>query len=82
MRGVLRAAQLSEHVVVTGGTGPRHKVSLDFYQVISFLVQVLQYEETAKAWTEIGKTKRRSSPAVVPVDVSQYCPGWYCWSDK
>jgi len=61
MRGVLRAAQLSEHVVVTGGTGPRHKV--------------LQYEETAKAWTEIGKTKRRSSPAVVPVDVSQYCPG-------
>ena len=79
----LRAARLLGHVVVTGGSRDgatsRQEVSLDFYQlsVISFHVQVLQYEETTGAWSEIGKMKKaRWYHAVVAVvDVSLFCPG-------
>jgi len=70
--GSLRAARLSEHVVVIDE--PRR--------------ELLQYEETAKAWSKIGRMKKlRSWPAVVSVDVSQYCPAdckvedWSSWSD-
>ena len=44
---------------------------------------MLQYEETTGAWSEIGKMKKaRNYHAAVEVDVSLFCPGWYCWSDK
>ena len=42
----------------------------------SFHVQVLQYEETTGAWSEIGKMKKaRNYHAVVAVDKSLYCSG-------
>ena len=78
----LRAVRSSERVVVTGGydgRNSRDEVTFRFYQPsdISSCTQVLQYEETAGAWSEIGKIKKaRSSHAVVPVDdVSLYCYG-------
>ena len=37
---------------------------------------MLQYEETAGAWSEIGKMKKaRNYHAAVEVDVSLFCPG-------
>ena len=79
MKG-LKAARLSERVVVTGGWGGgnyRDEVTFRFYQLSNILltslhVQVLQYEETAGTWSEIGKMKKaRGFHAVV----SPYCPG-------
>ena len=90
----LRAARWLEHVVVTGGRdcgwdggNSTDEVSVDLInQVTSLHVQVLQYDETAGTWSEIGKMKKaRRDHAVVPVDsveLSLYCPGWYYWSDK
>ena len=87
----LRAARSLKQVVVTGGYDDggitRDEVSVDFInQARPLYVQVLQYDETARAWSEIGKMKKaRRDHAVVPVDsveLSLYCPGWYYWSDK
>jgi len=74
----LRAAPLSEHAVVTGGYSGRN-----------YRDEVLQYDETAGTWSEIGKMKKaRSKHAVVAVDdVSLYCyvgckvEDWSSWSD-
>jgi len=62
----LSAVRLSDRAVVTGGRDGGNTSS-----------EVLQYEETAGAWSEIGKMKKaRSSHAVVAVDdVSLFCPG-------
>jgi len=73
----LRGARLLGHVVVIGG------------EVGGGGDEVLQYEETAGAWSEIGKMKKaRRLHAVVPVDKSLYCPvadckveDWSSWSD-
>jgi len=73
-----RAARLSEQVVVTGGSvdgmDGRH--------------EVLQYEETTGAWSEIGKMKkaRRGHAVVAVVDKSLYCyvdckvEDWSSWT--
>ena len=77
MRG-LRAARLSEHVVFTGGWDGRKyrdEVTFRFLSTISDIsscTQVLQYEETAGAWSEIGKMKKARYDHGV---VSLYCPG-------
>jgi len=62
----LSAVRLSDRAVVTGGRDGGNTSS-----------EVLQYEETAGAWSEIGKMKKaRSSHAVVAVDdVSLFCYG-------
>jgi len=62
----LRAVRSSERVVVTGGWDGGNTSS-----------EVLQYEEIAETWSEIGKMKKaRSSHAVVAVDdVSLFCYG-------
>ena len=40
------------------------------------MYKVLQYEETTRTWSEIGKMKKaRTFHAVVEVDVSLFCPG-------
>jgi len=61
----LRAAWLLERILVTGGLDGGYRD------------EVLQYDETAGAWSEIGKMKKaRSSHAVVAVDdVSLFCYG-------
>ena len=75
----LRAAGL----IVTGGSddgGNRrdevsHKCRFDQLSVWYINVQVLQYEETAGTWSEIGMMeKARYHHAVVEIDVS-LCPG-------
>ena len=80
----LRAVRLLEHVVVTGGRDDgynfRNEVTFRFFSTISDIsscTQVLQYEETTGAWSEIGKMKKaRWYHAVVAVvDVSLFCPG-------
>merc|ERR1711962_169241 len=77
MRG-LRAARLSERVVVTGGLDDGR----------NYRDEVLQYEETTEAWSEIGKMKKaRDYHAVVEVDVSLFCSAdckvedWSSWTD-
>ena len=78
----LRAAQLLEHVVVTGGRdggwdggNSTDEVSVDLInQVTSLHVQVPQYEETAGTWSEIGRMKKaRQFHAVMAVNVSLFC---------
>jgi len=74
----LRAARLSDHVVVTGG----------YDGSWASRAEVLQYEETTGVWSEIGKMKKaRSYHAVVAVvDVSLYCyadckvEDWSSWT--
>ena len=64
----LRAAQMLEHVVITGGwdiRSSRNEVSVNFIKQVSSLhVQVLQYK--AGAWSEIGRMKKaRNHHAVI-----------------
>jgi len=70
----LRAARLSEHVVVTGGYDGGNRRD-----------EVLQYEETTGTWSEIGRMKKaRSHHAVVAVDDVCYADckveDWSIWS--
>jgi len=71
----LRVAQLSEHVVVTGGQVDRR----------NFRDEVLQYEETTGAWSEIGRMKKARSHHTV-VDVGLFCSvdckveDWSSWT--
>jgi len=75
---LLRAARLSEDVVVIGGRGYGS----------SYRDEVLQYEETTGAWSEIGKMKkaRRGHAVVAVVDKSLYCyvdckvEDWSSWT--
>ena len=79
MKG-LRAALLLGHVVVTGGfddRNSREEVSVNFVnQMTSLHVQVLEFNEAAETWSEMGRMKKaRSYHAVVAVDVNLFCPG-------